>query len=49
MHAQTARSSLCSDIATGPGLTPEQLARGPPLWDDCDVRAGEGVAVKLDW
>ena len=25
------------------------LARGPPLWDDCDAHVGEGVAVEPDW
>ena len=24
-------------------------ARGPPLWDDCDAQAGEGVDVEPDW
>jgi len=24
-------------------------ARGPPLWDDCDTQALEGVAVEPDW
>jgi hypothetical protein len=24
-------------------------ARGPPLWDDCDAHAGEGVAPGPDW
>ena len=24
-------------------------ARGPPLWDDCDVQAGKGVDVEPDW
>jgi len=24
-------------------------ARGPPLWDDCDVQVGEGVEVEPDW
>jgi hypothetical protein len=24
-------------------------ARGPPLWDDCDALAGEGVEGELDW
>ena len=24
-------------------------ARGPPLWDDCDAQAVEGVAVEPDW
>ena len=23
-------------------------ARGPPLWDDCDAQAGEGVDVEPD-
>ena len=23
--------------------------RGPPLWDDCDARVGEGVEVAPDW
>ena len=27
------------------------LARGPPLWDDCDAQVDEGVEVELepDW
>lgn len=25
------------------------LARGPPLWDDCDVHIGEGVATDPHW
>lgn len=25
------------------------LARGPPLWDDCDAQAGEGSQVGSDW
>ena len=25
------------------------LARGPPLWDDCDAHVGEGVVVQPDW
>ena len=25
------------------------LACGPPLWDDCDAYAGEGVVVQPDW
>ena len=29
-----------------PHLVP---ARGPPLWDDCDAQAVEGVAVEPDW
>lgn len=24
-------------------------ARGPPLWDDCDAHAGEGIEVEPDW
>ena len=24
-------------------------ARGPPLWDECDARMGEGVEVEPDW
>ena len=24
-------------------------ARGPPLWEDCDAQAVEGVAVEPDW
>lgn len=29
-----------------PHITP---ARGPPLWDDCDARAGEGSQIEPDW
>ncbi len=29
-----------------PRITP---ARGPPLWDGCDVQMGEGVDVEPDW
>jgi len=25
------------------------LARGPPLWDDCDAQAGEAVDAVPDW
>ena len=25
------------------------LARGPPLWEDCDAQVGEGVEVEPDW
>ena len=32
--------------AQAPRITP---ARGPPLWDDCDAQAGEGVDVEPDW
>lgn len=24
-------------------------ARGPPLWDSCDMQIGEGVAAEPDW
>ena len=24
-------------------------ARGPPLWDDCDARIGEGITPEPDW
>ena len=29
-----------------PRITP---ARGPPLWEDCDARIGDGVGVEPDW
>jgi hypothetical protein len=29
-----------------PRITP---ARGPPLWDGCDVPMGDGVEVEPDW
>ena len=32
--------------AQAPRITP---ARGPPLWDDCDVPVGGGVDVEPDW
>jgi hypothetical protein len=25
------------------------LARGPPLWDECDAQMGEGVEVEPNW
>ncbi len=32
--------------AEPPRITP---ARGPPLWEGCDVPMGEGVEVAPDW
>lgn len=32
--------------AQAPRITP---ARGPPLWDDCDAQAGEGVVAVPAW
>ena len=28
---------------------PAPLARGPPLWDECDAQMGQGVEVEPDW
>jgi hypothetical protein len=24
-------------------------ARGPPMWEDCDAQAGEGIGSEPDW